>query len=44
MKGIVGYHLINVAAFRYSKCNVDGHCQFIGHNGNGKTTNLRVPA
>jgi len=43
MKGIVGYHLINVAAFRYSKCNVDGHCQFIGHNGNGKTTNLRVP-
>lgn len=43
MKGIVGYHLINVAAFRYSECNVNGHCQYIGHNGNGKTTNLRVP-
>lgn len=43
MKGIIAYHLINIAAFKYSKCNVDGHCQYIGHNGNGKTTNLRVP-
>ena len=43
MKGIVSYHLIHIAAFLYSKCNIDGHCQFIGHNGNGKTTNLRVP-
>tara|TARA_B110001469_G_C9648729_1_gene329788 strand:+ start:7867 stop:11613 length:3747 start_codon:yes stop_codon:yes gene_type:complete len=43
MKGLVGYHLLNAAAFPNSSCAVDGHFQFIGTNGNGKTTNLRIP-
>lgn len=43
MKGLVAYHLLNAAAFENSSCSVDGHFQFIGTNGNGKTTNLRIP-
>lgn len=43
MKGLVSYHLLNAAAFQNSSCAVDGHFQYIGTNGNGKTTNLRVP-
>lgn len=43
MKGLHAYHILNAAAFPIASCNVDGHFQYIGTNGAGKTTNMRIP-